>query len=95
MPDKRDYNWQMLNFDSETRVFFLSVFSSITDLALLVDKKILEFCADCLKLTKNCPKIKKTMYQSDDYYKNSPKQFQNMVKFLLVKQEDIWQNIPF
>jgi hypothetical protein len=35
------------------------------------------------------------MYQSDDYYKNSPKQFQNMVKFLLVKQEDIWQNIPF
>ncbi len=80
----------MLNFDSETRVFFLSVFYSITDLALLVDKKILEFCADCLKLTKNCPKIfKKTMYQSDDYYKNSPKQFQNMLKFLLVKQEDI------
>ncbi len=89
MHHKRDYNWQMLNFDLETRVFFL-VFFSITDLALL-DKTILEFCPNCLKLTKNCPKILKLCINLMIIIKI----LQNMVKFLLVKQENIWKNIPF
>jgi hypothetical protein len=97
MHHKRDYNWQMVNFDLETRVFF-SVFYRFTDLALL-DKIILEFCANCFKLTINWPKtaLRLKNYVSiwwllSKFSKTIPKYGE---VFYLWNRRIFWQNIPF